>query len=103
MKPVESKIEDLMGLKGKAPHERFLIQLTGSGKNSGEITALNQELAKYRDEKSKLVIQLVKWRQLWTFPAVSRPSSWSSSSWCSATTGRGGRTEASADGSPSGH
>lgn len=71
MKPVQDKIEDLMGLKGKAPHERFLIQLSGgSGKNADEIAALNQEVAKFRDERSKLVIQLVKWRQVWTFPAI---------------------------------
>jgi nucleoside transporter len=71
MKPVQDKIEDLMGLKGKAPHERFLIQLSGgSGKNADEIATLNLELAKYRDERSQLVIQLVKWRNVWTFPAI---------------------------------
>ena len=71
MKPVQDKIEELMGLKGKAPHERFLIQMTGeSGNNSAEIASLNKELAQHRDERSKLVIQLVKWRQVWTFPAI---------------------------------
>jgi hypothetical protein len=71
MKPVQDKIEELMGLKGKAPHERFLIQMTGGkGENSAEIASLNKELAQHRDERSKLVIQLVKWRQVWTFPAI---------------------------------
>ena len=71
IKPAQDKIDELMGLTGKAPHERFLIQLTGgSGKNGPEIAALNQELAKYREERSQFVIQRVQWRQVWTFPAV---------------------------------
>lgn len=71
VKPAQDKIEELMGLKGKPPHERFLLQLTGGdGQNSGEIAKLNEELAVHREERSRLVIQLVKWRSVWMFPAV---------------------------------
>ncbi len=71
IKPAQDKIEDLMGLTGKSPLERFFIQLAGSsGENAAEIAKLNLELAEHRDERSKLVIQLVNWRNVWTFPAI---------------------------------
>lgn len=70
IKPAQEKIEDLMGLTGKPPHERFLKQLAGSGTVSSEIAALNKELDVYREERSKLIIQTVDWRSVWTFPAI---------------------------------
>ena len=71
IKPAQEKLDELMGLTGKAPHERFLLQLAGgTGKNGPEIAALNAEMAQFREERSQYVIQRVRWRQVWTFPAI---------------------------------
>jgi Nucleoside H+ symporter len=69
IQPTQDKIEELMGIKGKPPLEKLLGQLSGSG-NREQIAALNQEMATYREERSKLIIQTVRWRSVWTFPAV---------------------------------
>ena len=69
IQPAQDKIEELMGIKGKPPLEKFLGQISGRG-DRDQIAALNQELAQYREERSKLIIQTVRWRSVWTFPAI---------------------------------